>query len=97
MQGSFSCAEGFAYSGLVLVAGSGSADIGGSGCEIHGGLFVVSVTDNGGRPATGTPSFSIGGLGSVTFDADAIRMALGLLPPSQTSYREITGLTDPDK
>ena len=94
VTGNFSCSGPFKYNGLILVIGSGSVIAAGSGLQIEGGLFVLSLTDAGGEIGFGIPSISISGDSRLTSSEEAVRMAVGLIPPSQISFREIAG-SDP--
>lgn len=95
VTGDFSCAGDFTYGGLVLIAGSGIVNIGGSGCGIWGGAYVVQLTNNNGTISFGDAAFSMGGSSSINANANAVKMAVGLMPPFQTSFREITSTIDP--
>ena len=95
VRGSLSCSGTFSYEGLVLVIGTGNLDLGNSNHDIIGGVFVVNLTNAGEGPSLGTPTFSIGGNSRITANHNAIQMAIGLLPPAQLSFREITSTIDP--
>lgn len=84
----------FYFNGLVLVIGSGNFTFNGSGEGISGGLFVANLGNHEGRVIFGTPSLSINGRSRLAAQRDAVRMAIGLLPASQISFREITN-SDP--
>ncbi len=84
----------FAFNGLVLVVGSGNLIADGSGQGIVGGLLVAGLIDQGGEIVFGTPGISIGGASRFVENRDAVKMAIGLLPASQISFREIAG-SDP--
>jgi hypothetical protein len=94
VTGDFSVSGPFAYNGLVLVVGAGKLSIDGSGEGIAGGLFVASLENHRGEIVFGTPSFSISGRSRFSAQRDAVKMAIGLLPASQISFREITN-SDP--
>lgn len=91
VTGDFSCSGAYAYNGLVLVIGSGNVFLSGSGQGITGGLFAASVINKGGSLYFGAPSFSIAGSARITANRNAVKMAVGLIPVSQISFREITG------
>lgn len=95
VRGNLSCSGTFSYNGLVLAIGAGNVNLGDSNHEITGGMFVVNLTDAGGGPSLGTPTFSISGNSKITANPNAIQMAIGLLPPAQLSFREITSTIDP--
>jgi len=80
---------------LILVIGAGRASVSGFGTGISGGLYLVQVADSGGAISFGTPSFSISGSSYIKADASALSMAIGLIPVSQISFREVTSSMDP--
>lgn len=80
------------FSGLILVAGTGDLALHGAGTELRGAVFVTTLSYSGGVEGT---RFSIGGDVRVTFDRNAVGMALRLLPAFQEGFREITSTTDP--
>jgi hypothetical protein len=84
----------FKYDGLILAIGSGRVVFAGPGIEIEGEVLVASLTSTSGDPALGTPEISIGGNNRMSSNRNAIHMAIGLIPPSQISFREIAG-SDP--
>jgi hypothetical protein len=84
----------FAYNGLVLVIGSGNLAIDGSGEGITGGLFVANLENRGEEIGFGAPGFTISGRSRLAAHSDVVKMAIGLLPASQISFREITN-SDP--
>lgn len=95
VRGNLSCNGAFTYNGLVLVIGAGNVNLGDSNHDIIGGMFVVNLTNLGGGPSLGTPTFSISGSSRITANANAIQMAIGLLPAAQLSFREVTSTIDP--
>jgi hypothetical protein len=94
VTGDFSCSGPFIYSGLILVIGSGSLRISGSGMNIAGGVYVSSINNANGDFGFGTVELSIVGSNRIAANRNAVRMALGLLPASQIGFREIAG-SDP--
>jgi hypothetical protein len=94
VTGDFSCSGPYAYNGLVLVIGSGTLVSSGSGKGIDGALFIANLANLDGEVVFGTPSISISGASRFTSNEDAVRMAIGLIPASQISFREIAG-SDP--
>jgi hypothetical protein len=94
VRGDFICGPDFSWTGLILIIGSGRVDVTGLNRGILGGMFVARVDNSGGGAAFGEPAFSMGGNSSIVANASAVRMAIGLLPPSQLSYREITSTMD---
>jgi hypothetical protein len=94
VTGDFSVSGPCAYNGLVLLVGAGKLAIDGSGEGIAGGLFVASLENYRGEIVFGTPSLSISGRSRFAAQRDAVKMAIGLLPASQVSFREITN-SDP--
>jgi hypothetical protein len=82
------------YDGLILVIGSGRLAFAGPGIEIEGEVLVANLTNTNGIPALGTPEISIGGNSRISSNRNAVRMAIGLMPASQISFREIAG-SDP--
>ena len=95
VHGDFLCDSGFTYSGLILVFGSVNIGASGLPCDIHGGMYVTNLSNGGSGATVGTSTFSIGGGSRITMNSVAIQMAIGLLPVSQVSYREITSTIDP--
>jgi hypothetical protein len=96
VRGDFSCGGRFTYNGLVLVIGSGNLNAGGLHWEVNGGVFVVNLTNDGSLASVGLPTFSMSGSSNITMNSAAIQMAIGLLPVSQLSYREVTSVLDPE-
>jgi hypothetical protein len=84
----------FRYNGLILLIGSGRAVFAGPGVDIEGAVLVANLIDRNGAIAFGTPGISIGGNSRLSSNRNAVRMAVGLIPPSQISFREIAG-SDP--
>ncbi len=86
----------FSWDGLILVTGSGSLEITGSGNSIRGAMLLAGLSTENGVPHFTTPSLSIRGSGNrLCFDPALVSMAIRLLPAAQTGFREITSLTDP--
>ncbi len=94
VTGDFIFSDSCRYDGLVLALGSGRANLQTSGDGINGGLVIANLEATGGSPDFGMPEFSISGGSRIRTDTKAVEMALGLLPPLQKSFREISG-TDP--
>jgi len=94
VTGSFSYSGAFAFGGLVLVIGSGQLTAAGSGAGIEGGVLVANLTNTGGPIAFGAPAINISGNTRIVSNRKNIRMAISLIPASQTSFREIAG-SDP--
>ncbi len=94
VTGDFSFSGPCAYNGLVLVIGSGNLVASGSGQGIEGGLFMANLSTVGGEIVFGTPGLSISGSSRFLSNQDAVKMAIGLIPASQISFREIAG-SDP--
>jgi hypothetical protein len=94
VTGTLSYTGPFAYIGLVLVMGAGLLAADGSGPGIEGGLLVASLDNSGGTPAFGIPIISVAGSSRLSANRDVVKMALGLVPVSQISFREIAG-SDP--
>jgi hypothetical protein len=96
VTGKLSLTGGFAWDGIVLVAGSGSLEMEGSGNLIRGMVILTGIQSSGGSPAFKPPSLSIRGSNHrLTFDPVSTRKAIRLLPSVQIGFREITTLTDP--
>ncbi len=95
VRGDFSVSGATAWYGLVLVIGTGKIEASGLSPGIRGGLFLASVTASGSGFAFGIPSLHLLGGSNITFDADAIKMALRLFPVNQIGFREITRSMDP--
>jgi hypothetical protein len=94
VTGDFECVDACQYDGLVLVIGSGRMFIDTSGKGITGGLIIADIGVDKGIPGFGNPEFTIRGSSRIRSDENAVKAALGLIPPIQTSFREIAG-TDP--
>jgi hypothetical protein len=94
VTGKLSCSGPYAYNGLVLVIGSGNLAVDGSGSGIEGGSVIVSLVQQGGQVTFGTPGISIASNSRFASNKNAVKTALGLLPVSQISFREIAG-SDP--
>ncbi len=94
VTGDFSISGPFAYNGLVLAIGSGNLTLDGSGEGIIGGLFISNIERHQGEIVFGTPGLSIRGRSRLSAHSDVVKMAVGLLPASQISFREITN-SDP--
>jgi len=94
VTGDLSVSGPFAYNGLILVIGSGNLALDCSGEGITGGLFAANLENRGEEIGFGTPGFSIGGGSRLAAHSDVVKMAVGLLPASQISFREITN-SDP--
>jgi hypothetical protein len=95
VTGNLSCDAGFKYDGLILVIGAGRASLSGFNTGITGGLYLVQVMDAGGVISFGVPSFSISDSSYIRANANALSMAVGLIPVSQISFREVTSSMDP--
>jgi hypothetical protein len=91
VTGGLYCSGPYRYDGLVLVIGSGNLVADGSGPGIEGGLLAASLADLGGEIVFGTPGVSISGNSRFRANRSAVRTAVGLIPVSQISFREITG------
>lgn len=83
------------WDGLIIVVGNGYMDAGGLNQGVFGGVFVANMSLIGGVPTFGTPSFRMSGNSHIYWDASALAMTVGLLPPSQLGYREISSDLDP--
>ncbi len=94
VTGDFSCSGSYAFSGLVLVIGSGNLTATGSGQGIEGGLFISKLADAGGAIVFGAPSLSISNSSRFASNIDVVKMAIALIPAEQISFREIAG-SDP--
>ena len=94
VTGNFSYSGAFAFRGLVIVAGSGRLTAAGSGSGIEGGVLVTNLMNAGGEISFGPSGLSLGGNSRITSNRENVRMAIGLIPVSQISFREIAG-SDP--
>jgi hypothetical protein len=92
VTGDFECVDGCQYDGLVLVIGSGRTVIDTAGKGLTGCIVVANLVDINGIHCFGVPDFFISGDSRITADGNAVKTALGLIPPVQTSFREITGV-----
>ncbi|MBN1569817.1 MAG: hypothetical protein JXA73_18370 [Acidobacteria bacterium] len=90
VTGRFSCSGSFYYSGLILLIGAGDLTTSGS-CEIDGGIYIASLAEAGELVSFGTPTISISGNSRMASNRNAVQMAVGLIPPTQTGFREIAG------
>jgi hypothetical protein len=94
VTGTLSYTGPWTYAGLVLVIGSGNLAADGTGQGINGGLIVANLINQGGTVTFGIPGISFAGNSRLLADKNAVKMALGLVPVSQISFREIAG-SDP--
>jgi hypothetical protein len=94
VSGALSYTGQFMFNGLVLVIGAGSIVADGLGQGIQGGLIVAALVEQNGNPVFGVPSISLSGTTRISANRDALKTALGLIPVSQISFREIAG-SDP--
>jgi hypothetical protein len=92
VTGRFSYSGEFAYNGLILVIGAGRLFASGTGTGLNGALLLANLTETGGKVSFGPPAFAIEGESRITANRDAVGMAVGLISPSQISFREIAGL-----
>jgi len=92
VTGDFECVDACQYEGLVLVIGSGRTVIDTAGKGLTGSIVVANLVDINGIPIFGVPDFSVRGDSRIKADVNAVKTALGLIPPVQTSFREITGV-----
>ncbi len=95
VRGDLRSSSGFSYSGLVLIIGTGRLESSGLDPGILGGVLLATIDSNGVNPAFGVPTLFLGGNSFITANGNAIKMAIGLLPPAQISFREITDVLDP--
>ena len=83
------------WNGLIFVIGKGEVDFSGMNVAMTGGLYVVNVQpDTNGVPQFGTTKFSMSGNSQFLVNANTSKMLTAIIPPKQTSYREITSLRD---
>ena len=94
VTGNFSYSGAFAFSGLVIVAGSGKLISAGSGSGIEGSVLVANLINSGGKIAFGPSCLSVGANSRIVSNKENMRMAIGLIPVAQISFREIAG-SDP--
>jgi hypothetical protein len=94
VTGDFALSGPFAFNGLILAVGSGNLTIDGSGEGIAGGLFLASLRHHQKEVVFGTPRLFVRGESRFAAHPGAVEMAIGLLPASQISFREITN-SDP--
>jgi hypothetical protein len=85
----------FDFYGLILVAGAGEVRISGMNPGVSGGIYIAALEEGAGGIHWGTARFSMAGSSYITLDENALEMARRLIPPVQTSYREITPTLDP--
>jgi hypothetical protein len=91
VTGDLVCSGPFAYSGLILVIGSGNLNLSGAGILLEGSVFAANLVGAGGAIGFGVPQLSISGDARLSSNAAAVRMAAGLIPPLQISFREVAG------
>lgn len=91
VTGDLSCSGPFVYSGLILAIGSGNLNLAGAGTVLEGSVFTANLMRTGGAIGFGVPILSIGGDVRIFSNEAAVRMAAGLIPPSQISFREVVG------
>ncbi len=89
VTGALSYSGHFAFNGLVLAMGSGVVNADGLGPGIQGGLIAAALA---GKTSFGSPTISIGAASKIFSNGDAVKTAASLIPVSQISFREITGL-----
>lgn len=95
VRGRFSAAGSFNYSGLILVIGAGDIRLEGVNAAINGGIYLVSLTDEGGTLAWGIPRMTISGRCDIVMDNEASDAAVRLVPPARIGWREVTSIMDP--
>lgn len=95
VTGRLTITGGFVFSGLVLLIGAGELDA--SGCEgtVKGGILLAGVSGSPGSSSWKVPGLSVGGGCALVFHREAVKTGVALIPPSQTSFREITSTIDP--
>jgi hypothetical protein len=94
VAGRLSVTGQFRFYGLVLVAGRGEFVCGGQG-SITGAVYVASLSDAVGGMSWGTAKLTLEQNCHVTFNREAVRMAVNQIPPAQLGFREITSIIDP--
>ena len=94
VTGDLSYSGAFSYCGLIMVLGTGRLSAAGTGPGITGAIFLANLPNTGEEISFGVPGLSIGGNARITANRDAVKMAIGLIPASQISFREIAG-SDP--
>jgi hypothetical protein len=94
VTGNFSCSGPYEYNGLILVIGSGNLTAAGSGQGIEGGIVIANLMNSGGGMTLGAPCISVSGNSRFISNREVVKMAIGLIPASQISFREIAG-SDP--
>ena len=83
------------WNGLIFVIGKGDCSFGGMNVSMTGGLYVVNVQpDANGVPQFGTTKFTMAGNSQFLVNDNTTRMLTAIIPPRQTSYREVTSLKD---
>ncbi len=91
VTGDLVCSGPFAYSGLILVIGSSNLNLSGAGILLEGSVFAANLVGAGSAIGFGVPQLSISGDARLSSNAEAVRMATGLIPPLQISFREVAG------
>jgi len=83
------------WNGLIFVIGKGEVNFSGMNVSMTGGLYVVNVQpDANGVPQFGTVKFTMAGSSKFLVSDNTSRMLTAIIPPRQTSYREVTSLKD---
>ena len=84
----------FKFNGLILIVGAGELDSGGWS-SVTGAIYVAGLSNAGGIMSWGTAKLTVRESSHILFSREAVRMAVGLIPPLQLSFREITSAIDP--
>ncbi len=95
VTGSLSGNGNITWNGLIFVIGKGEVNFSGMNVSMTGGLYVVNVQpDANGVPQFGTVKFTMAGSSKFLVSDNTSRMLTAIIPPRQTSYREVTSLKD---
>ncbi len=85
----------FEFNGLILVVGRGEMEATGWNPGVKGGILLSSLFESGGSLSWGIAKLTLGQDSLITFDSQAIQMAISLIPPMQVGFRRVTSALDP--
>ena len=95
VSGKLSLHGEFTFNGLILAVGRGEIEVDGSAWKLTGGILVAGISEAGGLSKWDLARLSLRGDTGLVFDRGALRMAVSLIPPEQTGFREVTSSLDP--
>ncbi len=96
VTGALSGGGSITWNGLIFVIGKGDVNFSGMNVAITGGLYVVNVQpDATGVLQFGTPKYTMAGNSQFLVNGNTTKMMITMIPSKQTSFRKVTGMTDP--